>query len=80
MSTVRLNVTLPEDLAHRLEAIAGSRKKSRFIAETIEEKIKELEHGALAKRLAEGYKATRKEDLAIVKEFEKVDLEAWDEY
>ena len=80
MSTVRMNITLPEDLAHRLDTLVGSRKKSRFIAETIEEKIKELERGALAKRLEEGYKATRKEDLAIAKEFERVDLEAWDEY
>jgi metal-responsive CopG/Arc/MetJ family transcriptional regulator len=80
MNTVRLNVTLPEDVAHKLDTLVGSRKKSRFIAETIEEKLTELEHRALAQRLEEGYKATRKEDLSIAKEFESVDLEAWDEY
>lgn len=80
MSTVRMNVTLPEEVAQRLDSLVGNRKKSRFIAETIEEKLKELEHRALAQRLEEGYKATRKEDLAIAREFETVDLEAWDEY
>lgn len=80
MNTVRLNVTLPEKVAHRLDTLVGSRKKSRFIADTIEQKLNELEQRALAQRLEEGYKATRKEDLTIAKEFESVDLEAWDEY
>lgn len=80
MNSVRLNITLSEDLANRLETLVGSRKKSRFIARALEEKMKELEQGALAKKLEAGYKATRKEDLDITKAFENADLEAWDDY
>jgi hypothetical protein len=58
----------------------GRRKKSRFIAEALEQKMAELEHRALLKNLEEGYKANRKEAHEIIKAFEDADLEGWDEY
>ena len=80
MSTVRLNVTLPEELARQLNNLAGPKKKSRFIAETLRQRIEKIQNEQLQTLLEEGYKAARQESLNITKEFERVDLEGWDEY
>lgn len=80
MSTVRLNVTLPEELARQLDNLAGTRKKSRFIAETLRQRIEKIQNEQLQTLLEEGYKAARQESLNVTKEFERVDLEGWDEY
>ena len=80
MNTVRLNVTLPEELARQLDNLAGTRKKSRFIAETLRQRIEKIQNEQLQTLLEEGYKAARQESLNITKEFERVDLEGWDEY
>jgi len=80
MSTVRLNVTLPEELAQQLNNLAGPKKKSRFIAETLRQRIEKIQNEQLQTLLEEGYKSARQESLNITKEFEPVDLEEWDEY
>ncbi|NVM20676.1 MAG: ribbon-helix-helix protein, CopG family [Desulfobacterales bacterium] len=80
MDTVRLNITLPEDLAHQLDRLVGPRKKSRFITEALRQRIEKMENDQIQKRLKEGYKARKAESLAITKEFEPTDLEGWDEY
>jgi metal-responsive CopG/Arc/MetJ family transcriptional regulator len=80
MNTVRLNITLPVELSKQLDKLAGPRKKSRFIAETLKQRIERVQQEQLQKLLEEGYKATRKEALAISREFEEIDLEGWDEY
>ena len=77
---VRLNITLPKELVRSLDKLAGPRKRSRFIAEALENQIKQYEKKKLEKLLAEGYRATEKEDVAFAREFEAVDLEGWDEY
>ena len=78
--TVRLNITLPAELAEALGKIAAPRKRSQFVTEAVEQKIKQLKDRRLEKVLAEGYQATRKEGLAMTREFESSDLEGWDEY
>jgi metal-responsive CopG/Arc/MetJ family transcriptional regulator len=78
--TVRLNITIPKDLAASLDHYAGPGKKSRFIAQAIRNQIERQEKQALEKALEEGYQATAGESLAISDEFEVVDLEGWDEY
>lgn len=77
MNTVRLNVTLPEELARQLDNLAGPRKKSRFIAETLRQRIEKIQNEQLQTLLEEGYKAARRESFNITKEFERVDLEGW---
>ena len=77
---VRLNITLPKKLVRSLDKLAGPRKRSRFIAEALENQIKQYEKAKLEKLLAEGYRAAEKEDVSLAKEFEAVDLEGWDEY
>jgi len=80
MSVVRMNITLPEDLANTLDRLTGSRKKSQFITEALKEKIEKIHHKELQKILEEGYKARKRESHSIAKEFESIDLEGWDEY
>lgn len=79
-STVRFNITLPADLAEDLKQIAAPRKRSQFVAEAVEQKVKQLKDKQMKKAMVEGYQATQKEGLAITKEFESSDLEGWDEY
>jgi hypothetical protein len=80
MNTVRLNITLPEELAEQLDKLVAPKKKSRFITETLRERIERIQNEQLQKLLEEGYKAAKGESLAIAKEFEPADLEGWDEY
>ena len=80
MSNVRLNITIPEEVARQLDRIVGARGQSRFIAETLRKRIQEIEEQKLQQMLEEGYKARKRESQSIAKEFEPVDLEGWDEY
>ena len=80
MNAVRMNITLPEELARKLNKLAGSRNKSRFIAESLRQRIEEIQNEQLQELLEEGYKSARQESINLAKEFEFVDLEGWDEY
>ena len=59
MNTVRLNITLPVDVASLLDKI---KNKSAFISSTIKEKFEKEKHNKMVNLLKEGYLATRKED------------------
>jgi len=78
--TVRLNITIPKDLAQALNRLTGHRKRSQFIAEAVKQRIEQKEKEELEKILEEGYQAAAKEGIAISKEFEVADLEGWHEY
>lgn len=52
MHTVRMNITLPEDVARHLKKI---KNKSAFIAESIKEKIEHLEETHLLQQLEAAY-------------------------
>ena len=80
MNMVRMNITIPEDLARQLDQLVDSRKKSRFITETLKERVKKIEEDKLQKMLEEGYKRRKEESLSISRDFESIDLEGWDEY
>ena len=54
MSMVRMSITIPEDLAQKLDQIAGSRKKSEFITESLKERIQKMEQEKLQNELADG--------------------------
>lgn len=78
--TVRLNITLPKELVLALNRLTAPRKRSRFITESIKQRIEQEEREAMENILEEGYRAMRQESLVITKEFKAVDLEGWDEY
>jgi metal-responsive CopG/Arc/MetJ family transcriptional regulator len=42
MKTVRVNISLPDDLLQEISREVGPRKRSRFIAEAVERSLKEL--------------------------------------
>ncbi len=67
MSTVRLNITLPANLA---EAIKEKRNKSAFIKEAIEERLAMERKEKLKAALQEGYLVTKKEDKEILSEWD----------
>ena len=80
MSMVRMSITIPMELAHKLDEIAGGRKKSQFITESLREHIQRIEQEELQDSLTEGYKARKAESLDMAREFEPLDLDGWDEY
>lgn len=82
MSTdnVRLNITLPKSLVHLIDHMSGPRKRSRFIAEAVQLKVRQAQKEDLEKRLTEGYRAGYNESCEIATEFEAADLEGWDDY
>ena len=80
MNMVRMNITIPEELAEKLDQIVSSRKKSQFIADSLRERIERIEEKEREKKLAEGYKARKEEGLSIAEDFTSADLEGWDDY
>ncbi len=81
MDTLRLNITLPKDIAAKLAELAGPKGKSSFIAESLLLRIAQLEEQKLSNLLKEGYQNAKAEGLALAREFELVDLAGWaDEY
>jgi hypothetical protein len=80
METVRLNITLPMPLAKELKQITAPRKLSVFVSNAIAREIKYLKEQKLKELLVEGYQATRDEGIELMKEFEQLDVEGWDDY
>ena len=77
---VRMNITLPKDLAESLDEMAGPRKRSRFIAQALRMMIDHVKKSKIELQLTDGYKARKNESLKIAEEFEPFDLEGWDDY
>jgi len=63
-----------------MNRVAEPKKRSRFIAEAVRQKIEQKEKEEMEKLLVEGYQAAAKESLATTEEFEIADLEGWDDY
>ena len=68
-----LQVTIPDDVFGVLSSF--SKPQDKFVLEAIQEKLERENRQNLKELLAEGYKATAKEDLVLTKEFEAVDFE-----
>jgi metal-responsive CopG/Arc/MetJ family transcriptional regulator len=66
MNTVRVNITLPLEIAEMLRNVNN---KSSFIAEAIRERIEREEKANLIRELSEGYKARKKEDKELALEW-----------
>ncbi len=78
--TIRLNITIPREIFQDLEKLAGPRKRSRFIAQAVKEKIERHQKRELDTLLTEGYQSCRQEGIELSKEFESMDIGGWDEY
>lgn len=69
MNTVRVNITLPLEVAEMLKNV---KNKSSFIAEAIRERVEREEKANLIKELSEGYKVRKKEDKEISLEWDTI--------
>lgn len=70
----RLNITISDEL---IQSMQGIPNKSQFIREAVKEKIKLMRKEKMDALLVKGYKAARKEDIEIGKEWEGATLENW---
>jgi len=77
---IRLNITLSKSLVHLIDQMSGPRKRSLFIADAVQLKVRQAQKEDLEKKLAEGYSAGYNESCGMVCEFEVADLEGWDDY
>ena len=75
MNTVRLSITIPLDIAQQLDELVGPKKKSRFITETLRDRLQKIRTEQLQKILAEGYRMSGRENLDLAEDFELIDLE-----
>jgi metal-responsive CopG/Arc/MetJ family transcriptional regulator len=80
MASVRMNITLPEEVVQELDELVGPKKKSKFISDAVKRRMQEVRQQEMNRLLEEGYKAGSKESDFLSKEFESTDLEGWDEY
>ena len=77
MKTLKLNFTVPEDVADALKNHVDKRKRSAFVTAAVTEKLKRLEQEQLRQSLMEGYLARHTEDAGVNQEWEQASLEAW---
>ena len=74
MRTLKLNFTIPEDVAEALRNRVQQRRRSAFVTAALVEKLKKLEE----EELIEGYQSRNVEDTDINKEWENLTLLRWD--
>jgi hypothetical protein len=77
MRTLKINFTVPEDVAEELKLRVSKRKRSAFVAAAVADKLKELEEEQLRQSLVEGYQARQAEDAGVDQEWEGAALEEW---
>ncbi len=67
MNTVRINITLPAEIAEMLRNV---KNKSSYIAEAVRERFEREEKANLIKELAEGYRVRKSEDKQLALEWD----------
>ena len=77
MKTLKLNFTVPENIAEELKLHVKKRKRSAFVAAAVADKLKLLKKEQLRQSLLEGYQARRDEDSEIDQEWEGAAFEEW---
>jgi len=77
MKTLKINFTVPEDVAEGLKSRISKRKSSALVPAEIADKLKELEEEQLRQSLVEGYQARQAEDVEDNREWEEATLEEW---
>jgi hypothetical protein len=77
MKTLKLNFTVPEDVAEALKLHVKKRKRSAFVVAAVADKLKILEEEQLKQSLLEGYQVRQEEDSGVNQEWQKAGLEEW---
>lgn len=79
MSTERLNITIPSELAERFKRKIKPRKRSEFISHAIVKSLNEIEKQRLNDLMKEGYLARNEEDKVLIADFEITIADGLDE-
>ena len=73
----KVTLTIPREVMRSVREMAPARGQSKFITEAIQYFIEMKKRQELREELIAGYQATADESLAITKEWEPIDDEAW---
>lgn len=76
--SVKLNFTVPEDVARDLKNQVARSKRSSFVVAAVQTRLEELKQEKLHRELVEGYQARCQEDSVINQEWENATLEQWE--
>jgi len=76
MST-RTTIQIDERLLDRVRKVVPRRGLSRFISETLEEKVSQIERRKIEEAMKEGYLATRRDREELNADWQGVDGEKW---
>lgn len=71
----RINITLPDELVRDLRRAIAERKRSKFIAEAVSEKLKKKRN--LKKDWIKSLKANKKLYQEVQKDWAPIDVENW---
>jgi metal-responsive CopG/Arc/MetJ family transcriptional regulator len=75
VKTLKLNFTVPEDIARELKNRIAKSKRSAFVTEAVRSRLVELKKKQLEQELEEGYQARYEEDAEMNQDWEKITLE-----
>jgi hypothetical protein len=78
--TVRTTIHLEDELFARVRQVVPPRGMSRFINQTIAEKLDALERQQVEEAMKEGYVASREDRAALSEDWGVLDTEQWPEW
>lgn len=73
---MRTTIAIPDDLYRDLEPFVGSRSFSQFVREALRSYLDRLEQEALAREMAEGYRAEAQSP-SLEPEWSAVETDGW---
>jgi len=76
---MRTTIVIQPHLEGFIQRLSGKKALSRFINRLIENFLKKEQQKKMEKKLETAYKRANKENEAVSKEFESIDLEGWPE-
>ena len=80
MNKLKMNFTVPADVAATLRAVVKPRNRSGFVTDAIVRRLQEVEQEHLRQILIEGYLARREEDEKINADWKSISQEEeWDD-
>jgi hypothetical protein len=73
-----IELPIPDEMDKAINSLSSDKKG--FIIEAIKQKLQETQFGLLKDKLIEGYSSSHHENSSLTNDFNKSDLENWDEY
>ncbi len=79
MSTERLNITIPSEIAEKFKTKIKPRKRSEFISQAIVKSLNDIEKQRLYDLMKEGYLARNEDDKELIADFDNIISDGLDE-